>query len=431
MDAFTHLMCSRSPPVSGSKKRRSASNGEYSISRKERRSSSAARCSTVVVGKGLPSGANIPGAASTSRRGTTSPPQSFLDFGQRDFYSITCKSCGMVYCPGEPGDERSHTLYCRKLTRPIPCQILPSAGHGALRLPSEHRHAPSDALIMVDRSNPKHWKVARAVLEHRAADELGGSVWDAVCRERQLHVVLYKRAHSVAGCLVFETVGSRHVVRPVAIDICSGPLQSQPRAAVPSLLRAVTPSCGDGDRVVVERTERGDDGSAGSASEVSVVAKAEVDPVAERSTTMTTPPATLHPPSTSVVTSPSPTASFASASGTDGQTSVHSSAAAAAAPPPPPEDGVDTAHDTCHTAEAHAGLERSLLGVRVVWVEPQFRRQGVASALITSARTYLTSVPGVVLQPGVAYSQLTASGMHLATSLTPGRDAAAVLEYIV
>ena len=45
--------------------------------------------------------------------------QTFLDFGQSSFGSIICKICGMMYSPGKSEDERLHSAYCEKKSKPI------------------------------------------------------------------------------------------------------------------------------------------------------------------------------------------------------------------------------------------------------------------------------------------------------------------------
>jgi N-acetyltransferase len=59
----------------------------------------------------------------------------------------------------------------------------------------------------------------------------------------------------------------------------------------------------------------------------------------------------------------------------------------------------------------------AMLGVRIVWVSSQQRRQGVASRLLDVARCH--TVPGYVAAKGqVAYSQPTAAGAALAARYT-------------
>ena len=40
--------------------------------------------------------------------------QSVLDLGQRDVDTKTCGSCGMVYAPGDPSEERQHARFCAR-----------------------------------------------------------------------------------------------------------------------------------------------------------------------------------------------------------------------------------------------------------------------------------------------------------------------------
>lgn len=42
--------------------------------------------------------------------------QLHIDLGQRVFDSVRCKSCGMLYCPGDVGDERAHARNCAGIT---------------------------------------------------------------------------------------------------------------------------------------------------------------------------------------------------------------------------------------------------------------------------------------------------------------------------
>jgi hypothetical protein len=82
---------------------------------------------------------------------------------------------------------------------------------------------------------------------------------------------------------------------------------------------------------------------------------------------------------------------------------------------------------TCHaqpttpgrlpTALPRAPQVRAVLGVRIVWVSAQQRRQGVASRLLDVARAH--TVPGYVAARGqVAYSLPTAAGAALAAQYT-------------
>jgi N-acetyltransferase len=60
---------------------------------------------------------------------------------------------------------------------------------------------------------------------------------------------------------------------------------------------------------------------------------------------------------------------------------------------------------------------RAVLGVRIVWVSSQQRRQGVAGRLLDCARAH--AVPGyVAARAQVAYSQPTAEGAALAARYT-------------
>lgn len=51
-------------------------------------------------------------ASSWSSAQMHSSRQLHIDLGQRVFDSVRCKTCGMLYCPGDVGDERAHSRNC-------------------------------------------------------------------------------------------------------------------------------------------------------------------------------------------------------------------------------------------------------------------------------------------------------------------------------
>lgn len=51
--------------------------------------------------------------------------QSYLDVGQRNFGSVTCEGCGMLYNPGKPEDEEVHTKFHKKVTEDSSCIHFP------------------------------------------------------------------------------------------------------------------------------------------------------------------------------------------------------------------------------------------------------------------------------------------------------------------
>ena len=61
--------------------------------------------------KGGPSG-----GAGTKRKQGDGLQQMFLDFGQKNFSSRTCKECGMVWCPGLPEEEAMHAKQHKRFT---------------------------------------------------------------------------------------------------------------------------------------------------------------------------------------------------------------------------------------------------------------------------------------------------------------------------
>lgn len=54
---------------------------------------------------------------------TTAPSQQrltqmHLDLGQKNFHSVQCPKCGLVYTPGKEADERLHANFHRKSLKP-------------------------------------------------------------------------------------------------------------------------------------------------------------------------------------------------------------------------------------------------------------------------------------------------------------------------
>ena len=74
------------------------------------------------------------GPAATPASGSAKSPggkakhltQMYLDVGQRDFHSKRCPTCGMVYTPGDQGDERLHASFHSNATRGLRYTVAPT-----------------------------------------------------------------------------------------------------------------------------------------------------------------------------------------------------------------------------------------------------------------------------------------------------------------
>ncbi len=49
-----------------------------------------------------------------------------LDLGQRNFHSIQCPKCGLVYTPGKEADERLHATFHKRSATPAHYQATAS-----------------------------------------------------------------------------------------------------------------------------------------------------------------------------------------------------------------------------------------------------------------------------------------------------------------
>eukprot|EP00850_Spirogloea_muscicola_P020472 SM000217S06854 [mRNA] locus=s217:147123:148968:+ [translate_table: standard] len=125
--------------------------------------------------------------------------QLFLDLGQADFSSTTCRACGLLYAPGLPQDEQLHASFHRRATGGVPFEgwkqerVVKAAAPGGGRI------------LMIDAQDPfRQRQKAREVLQVVAV-ELGldfNWLQEAHCKT-YLHISTFKK---VVGCLVAEPI---------------------------------------------------------------------------------------------------------------------------------------------------------------------------------------------------------------------------------
>jgi hypothetical protein len=311
-----------------------------------------------------PSGSGAACASASAAPASPGAPrrtiQLHLDLGQRAFDSTRCLRCGMVYCPGDAGDERLHAAQCAREAGEgeggAGCSGGGSGGSGgggggacsALQWPAHARDdvvATGEGGVRIIRVPP----VAAA-----AASSGGGGAG--------VPPALQARAAAVAAHLL-AVLGPHSL--PSSGDDCSSDACG---GSAPLLLHYY---------VAV---------GAGSGAVLGALCAHVL---------------------------PTPTARLVTSSaGSEGADSSSSSSSSAEAPAPVPAPLL---------LRRDAPRVRAVLGVDQVWVARSGRRRGVARALLDAARAHAVHAH-TVPRAEVAFSQPTGEGFALAGAYrgTPG-----------
>ena len=353
-----------------------------------------------------------------------SKQQALLNFGQKRLYSKRCEICGMVYQTGHREDEATHAKQCRAATDRPSVTIPP----GCKQL------APSDCPWAIFELLPKHCAThassITAVLECLQRD-LG--MHSVQLSARKLYVATAacgatpttSRPHDVIGAILVEPVSQAQRAMPLAFDTPPSPppASSQQSGQLPTAT-----------------------GSGRQSGALQVYGSARKRPRADAASE-------ADAGNTSLVTDPSPprapAAAAAGSANTHGSSSLvdpgtekkttktllsfFKSAKPGGAEPAPPTKQVQgpSTHKSVTAPSvtgAHGATFRvasvnypATLGVLQVWTHTSHRRQGVASALLNTARG--RAVFGqVVPKEEVAFSQPTSAGHAFASAFAGRRD---------
>ena len=136
-------------------------------------------------------------ARKPKRQKTNDDNQTFLDFGQKNFYTTRCKVCDMYYCPGLASDEKLHQEFHKRITQGIVYK-----GFKAQHTVSTF---PDGSYIVCVRSNDPAPHLAKAAEVRQMAErELGG--FGCVLDDASVQFLMVSAERRVVGYLLAERI---------------------------------------------------------------------------------------------------------------------------------------------------------------------------------------------------------------------------------
>ncbi|KAI4330419.1 hypothetical protein MLD38_028709 [Melastoma candidum] len=123
--------------------------------------------------------------------------QLHLEFGQSDFLMRSCSECGMMYSPGDDGDDKAHLEFHKKYTHGIRLK----GWHNERIVDVQHSDEGGRIVLVQDCDPPAQRKKVQEVVKMMEIDLGHGWIY-----HRQCKVYLFVSACRIVGCLVAEPI---------------------------------------------------------------------------------------------------------------------------------------------------------------------------------------------------------------------------------
>jgi N-acetyltransferase len=189
----------------GSFARRPNANATPPATRKMRRNAAAS---------GGGGGGEMASALDSTASGATKQTQMYLDFGQKNFTSVTCADCGLVYAPGHPEDEATHKKAHAKVVNEALSIGKRWRSQATLSELVVRTYADRDESLLAVRHGARAAEKMAAV--RRVMDSALGYASDAasagVGESRELLYVLVTAQGDVLGCCVVYPIAEAFMI---------------------------------------------------------------------------------------------------------------------------------------------------------------------------------------------------------------------------